>query len=411
MFGRIVQLYKDAYIGLPRKAWILASSDFINRSGFMVLFFLNIYLTKQMGLSLSQAGQVMSAFGIGSLAGSYLGGWLIGHIGAFRIIKLSLALSGGFLIMAGYATTFPALFVLILLHGLTSAALFPANDTAISQFCTGELRSKGYALRRLASNLGVTIGPIVGGYLILISYKALFWVDGLTSIAAAFYVHTCLKQEIEIKTAQAKDKVKAASPWRDTYFLVFLFLFLILMTAFAQFLSTFPLYLYSVYQIPVNHIGALLAINTIIIVLFEMVLLHSLRKQSPMRMIILGAILIGAGYALLPFGRGFLYAGFTVVVWTFGEILVLPLSTTAVANRAGASIGMYMGLYSLVHSMALLIAPVIGNGVYSAYGGDLLFMSIGLVGLVCSTGLFLLRKKFTGTASPAAPPEGVAPAH
>ncbi|OGF66388.1 MAG: hypothetical protein A2Y62_12510 [Candidatus Fischerbacteria bacterium RBG_13_37_8] len=395
MIKKIGHLYKEAYTGLPRDTWILAIAEFINRSGFMVLFFLNIYLTDRLGFNLSKAGQVISAYGIGAIIGSYLGGWLCEYVGAFRILKLSFALSGIFLIIAGQISTFWILFLLILLYGTASSAFFPASDTVISQLCEGELRSRGYALRRLASNLGITIGPAVGGYLVLVDYHLLFWVDGITSLAAAVFLYEYLKKGFETKNIQSNTEIVSISPFKDIYFLVYLVFFLILMTAFAQLFSTFPLYLYRVYQLPESRIGPLLAVNTIIIVLFEMVLLYSLRKKPVMNFIILGSLLIGCGYALLPLGRSFLFAAFTVIVWTMGEIFVLPLSTTAVANRAGASAGRYLGLYSLTFALSMLISPIIGNNIYDAWGGNILWLSVGIVGLICAVGFLFLRHKIT----------------
>ena len=38
----ILSLYRQAYSGLPRRAWLLALVQFVNRSGSMVLFFLTL---------------------------------------------------------------------------------------------------------------------------------------------------------------------------------------------------------------------------------------------------------------------------------------------------------------------------------------------------------------------------------
>ena len=137
MTARIVRLYKHAYAGLPRGAWLLASADFINRTGFMVLVFLNIYLTRRLHFSLGQAARVLSAYGVGAIAGGYLGGYLADRIGPRRVMTGSLVLSGGLLIGAGYASSLAAILALIFLYGTTATALFPANDTAMSSFCIG----------------------------------------------------------------------------------------------------------------------------------------------------------------------------------------------------------------------------------------------------------------------------------
>ena len=84
----------------------------------------------------------------------------------------------------GYMTSHGAVLLSAFLLGVFGEALLPANATAMAQECPALIRTKGFALNRLAANLGVTIGPVLGGYLALWNYRSLFWVDGLTSLAA-----------------------------------------------------------------------------------------------------------------------------------------------------------------------------------------------------------------------------------
>jgi len=400
MTAKIVRLYKDAYAGLPRGAWLLACADFVNRTGFMVLVFLNIYLTRRLHFSLGQAARVLSAYGVGAIAGGYLGGYLADRIGPRRVMTGSLVLSGGLLIGAGYASSHAAILALIFLYGTAATALFPANDTAMSRFCTGELRAKGFALRRLASNLGITIGPVVGGYLILIDYRWLFWADGLTSLAAAAVIAVFMRlpsTALDGK-ADAGPAPSGSSPWKDATYLKFLGLFLVVATVFAQIFSTFPLYLNVAYGLKENQIGPLWAVNTLMIVTVEMILLHSLRKKSAMTMIALGAGLIGAGFALLPLGRSFLFAAFTVAVWTMGEILTMPLTSTVASERAGSSAGSYLGLLSLVFSLSMFIAPMVGNGLLAAAGGTGLWLVAGGSSVLAGFGFWRMRHALAARA-------------
>ena len=59
--------------------------------------------------------------------------------------------------------------ILPLLFGMAMFAgmLYPANATSMSKICPPELQVKGFALNRLANNLGATIGPAIGGVLAL----------------------------------------------------------------------------------------------------------------------------------------------------------------------------------------------------------------------------------------------------
>jgi predicted MFS family arabinose efflux permease len=164
------------------------------------------------------------------------------------------------------------------------------------------------------------------------------------------------------------------------------------MIVFSQIFSTFNLYLNSVYGLPESQIGPLWAVNTVLIVVFEMVLIHKLGKRSAIRMIALGGALTSLGFALLPFGRGFVYAAFTVVVWTVGEILTMPYASTLTASRAGNAVGRYMGLYSLMFSTGMFIAPYVGNWLYAKIGGDALWPVVGGAGIAASVGILALKR-------------------
>jgi predicted MFS family arabinose efflux permease len=409
MWKKTIGLYKEAYRGLPREAWILALAEFINRCGFMVLVFLNIYLTKHLHFSLLQAGQVLSAYGLGSIIGGYLGGHFCDRIGVRRVQMGSLVLSGSLLIVTGYASTFVSVFALLFFYGVVAAAIFPANDTAMTRFCFGDNLTRGFALRRLSANLGITFGPVIGGFLILVDYRLLFWTDGLTTLASAVVIAVLLRTIPAAAGGAAGDKPRAArSPWRDGPFLAFMGLLLVLMIVFSQLFSTFNLYLNSVYGFPENKIGPLWAVNTIMIVVIEMILINALRKKSETGLVALGGALIGIGFALLPFGRGFGYAAMTVAVWTMGEILSMPFASTIVAARAGDAVGRYMGLYSLMFSTAMFIAPYAGNGLYAKIGGDAFWPIAGGIGLLAAGGIWTMRRRLDRPRSPEENPEPLA---
>jgi predicted MFS family arabinose efflux permease len=181
---KIKDEYVRAYSGLPRRAWILFAVNLVNASGTMVIFFLALYLTRKLGFSTAGAGKALSLYGIGSLAGAYLGGWLADRIGSILVQKVSLSLCGALLIALGQVISAWGILPLLLSLGLAAGMLYPANGTSMARICADELRVKGFALNRLANNLGATIGPAVGGVLALRDYRLLFWADGLTSLAA-----------------------------------------------------------------------------------------------------------------------------------------------------------------------------------------------------------------------------------
>jgi predicted MFS family arabinose efflux permease len=166
---------------------------------------------------------------------------------------------------------------------------------------------------------------------------------------------------------------------------------------FFQFFSTLPLYLREVYGLQENVIGPLLAVNAIIIALFEMVLLRAIEHLEPLRLVAAGCLLIGLGLGLMPLGRGVLYAAFTVVVWTVGEMLSLPMTNSIAAARGAAgSSGRFLGAYSLAFSIAFIVAPVLGTMVYEQVGHDALWFGVAALGVVLALASFALARSIGG---------------
>ncbi len=108
MLKALIRIYREAYRGLPKTAWMLAAAAFVNSSGTMVIFFLSLYLTQKLHFSTSFAGQALSLYGLGGIAGAYLGGRLCDKVGATRVQGMSLLLTGGLCISPSFFQSRPA---------------------------------------------------------------------------------------------------------------------------------------------------------------------------------------------------------------------------------------------------------------------------------------------------------------
>jgi predicted MFS family arabinose efflux permease len=254
----------------------------------------------------------------------------------------------------------------------------------MARICTPENTTKGFALIRLGNNIGATIGPALGGFLALRNYGLLFWVDGLTCLAAVIFFSLLWKRpEQHLKSLEVKKTAVRRSPWKDVPFLVILPLVVVWGAIFFQLFATFPLYMREVYGLAENRIGQLVMINTLLIVTLEMLLIHWIGKRSLIRFIASSFLLTGLGFALMPLGRGFFYAALTLTFWTFGEMLSMPLLGSMIALRAGpGSQGRYMGLFSFAFSLSMIVGPAIGTAVYGHFGPTTLWFGCGLTGVI-----------------------------
>jgi predicted MFS family arabinose efflux permease len=383
----LAQLYREAYGGLPRAAWLLALLELVNRCGTMVIFFLTLYMTRRLGFTVVQAGGVMSAYGVGSMLGTYLGGRLCDRIGAYHVQKLSLGVSGLLLIALQWPRRAWLLAALLLALAAFTDALHPANAAATAQICAPELRPKGFALHRLAGNLGVSVGPVVGGALAALDYKWLFWADGLTSLLACGLALVFLRCAGPHGESHAVPERPSVPAWRNAPFLRLLPLVFGIGLVFSQFFSTYPLYLRLRYGLTESGVGRLIAVNTLLIVAVEMALMHALRRRSPSRVIAAGTLLLGLGFGLTALGDTAPFAVFTVVVWTLGEILTLPMLLTLTTLRADpAAMGEYQGLTSLSFAVATTFGPLLATRLWDAAGPEWVWYACAALGATMAVG-------------------------
>lgn len=391
----IVRAYRDAFSGLPREIWWLAAVLLVNRAGAMVVPFLALYLTRERGFSLETAGAFVGLYGLGATLGVAVGGRLTDRLGPKPVQMTSLLASGALLIALGFARQPWTIAVGIFVLSVFAEAFRPANSTAVATAAGPSQRARAFGLQRLAINLGFTIGPALGGVLAETDYRLLFPVDGGTALLAAV-VLGCALPGAAPPTRAERDKAArdGSSPWRDGLFLAALGLNFLKALVFFQLQSTFAIYLREEAGFGEALIGRMLAVNTVLIVFVEMLLVRRLEGRNPLRLIALSALLIGLGYGLLALGTSPSWVAFTVVVWTVGEMLSSPTMAALVADRsAQANRGRYMGVFGMSLSMASLAAPILGTRTYASFGPRALWGGCLAVGLAASLGFLALDRR------------------
>ncbi len=390
----VISAYRAAFAGLPREVWLLAGALLVNRAGTMVLPFLSLYLTRDLDFTAADAGLIIGCFGLGSMVGSFIGGWLSDRVDPVRVQELSLIASGfGFLAFT-HLETFTALAVGVLFLAAISDAFRPALMAAVAHRSPPETRARAFALIRLAANLGMAVGPAAAGILAIYGYVWIFVGDALTCWAAAVMLLATIRADVPGGTADRRQaRGRDGSPLRDLPFLGFMLFHVVLAMAFFQVWSTVPLFLRSFYGMSERGIGLLLALNALLIVLTEMLLIRAVENRDRMRIVGLGAFLVCCGLAILPFGPGWMVAVLFMVVLTVGEMLSLPITNAIVAERAGTnSVGRYMGVYTLTFSTAFVIGPIAGTAVYQNLGPQYLWYGAGVVGIALALAFAALSR-------------------
>lgn len=367
----------------------------------MVLLFTSLYLTKELHFTIADAGIAMSFYGIGSVLGSYAGGWLTDRKNFFDIMILSLISSGCILLFMLVVTTPFLISWVIFAYAFSSDMFRPANSKAISLYSTPANRTRSVSLVRLAINLGFSVGPAAGGFIAFYwGYKWLFVVDAFTSIAAAVMLYNYLPRQPNDpqKTPSMVLNNRSTSAYRDSTYLVFILLVALFGICFFQLFASIPQYFNTVSGYDEGTIGLLLALNGILVVVIEMPLVSFLeKKQKIFPFIIAGVACIPISFCILQFGQGWMFMAILyTIMMTLSEIFAMPFMMNYTLSRASVERqGQYAALYSMSYGLANIAAPLLGLGIASKYGFNILFDVLILLSLITAIGFLLLSKQAT----------------
>ncbi|HEV7378482.1 MAG TPA: MFS transporter, partial [Dyadobacter sp.] len=283
--------------------------------------------------------------------------------------------------------------------GFFVEAFKPANNSAIAFYSSPENLTRSYALNRLATNLGFGFGTSVGGVLAAINYNLLFWVDGVVYALAGILILLLLPEgKLRVATTtEGEPSSLARSPWTDPFFLRFIVMVTLYMTAFIMIFRILPVFWKEQMHIGEATIGVLMAMNGIVIAVFEMVFIQALRnRHSDYHYIIAGVLctVFAFLFLLIP-GLPALIAGILAVLsFTIGEMLTLPYISTIVISRASEqSRGKYSAVYSLSWAVAQVVGPASGGFIAAKWGYDALWVSLIFLCLLSASGFRHLYRK------------------
>jgi MFS family permease len=382
---------------LPRGAWILFFGTFLNKFGTFVLPFLAIYMTG-LGFSKPQAGLAIAAYGCGVLCASIVGGYLADHLGRRKTIVLSMFSGAAAMLCLSQARTLTGFALCASLAGLTCELYRPASSALLADLVPAGQRVTAFAAYRMAFNAGWAFGPAVAGLLAKKSFLYLFVGDAATSVLYGLVAFFALPAGLR--------GTRASGSLLDTFRLLrdnrrfrqLAGAALLIGLVFVQAFSTMSL---EVTQAGFSTAiyGMVASLNGGLVVLCELPL-TTITKRFPTRSVIaLGYIFIALGFGSNALQRTIPLLVLTTILFTFGEMISMPVASAYVADLAPADQrGLYMGTYGLVWSVASIFGPSLGMFLFSV-NHVALWLTCLVLGFVAAGAIFAGPQRAPATAT------------
>jgi MFS family permease len=282
------------------------------------------------------------------------------------------------------------------------------GDAMIADLIPSTERPGAYALLRMSNNLGVAIGPAIGGFVAAVSYAWAFGGASLSQGVFALLVFVGVAETVQLYGDRPIGREGLAGyglVLRDRPFLGFAGAYALAGMCYSLIWVLLPVYAKDNYGVPESLYGFIPATNAAMVVLLQYVVTRVSSRRRALPVLAVGALFYALGIGSVSLGRGFPFFLGSMVIATIGELIMIPTATAYTANKAPADMrGRYMATYSLTYSLAQGIGPVIA-GYLNDHVGPVWIWYAGLAfGMASASGFGLMARASRSRASATPPP-------
>jgi MFS family permease len=393
--NRALQIYRE----YPRDFWMMIAVNFVDRLGASLLFpFFALYITKRFNVGMTEVGGLFAIFFISGFIGSFPGGALTDRFGRKGIIIFSLIASSFSTLLMGFVNEFQFFLLVAFISGIFTDVGGPAYEAVFMDILPEEKRASGFGIRRVAFNLAVVIGPVIGGFIAARSYLALFVIDAIVSGIVALMVFLLIpetkpmaqegrEQESTVQTFKGYLQVL-----RDGKFIAFTLVCLLAWLVYMNMNTTLGVFLRDQHGLPESGYGWLISINASMVVLLQFPITRRIEKNPPMLMMALGTLCIAVGLFLYGFVGTFLLFAVAIAILTVGEMVTVPIANAVVAKFSPEDMrGRYNFVYGNSWGISFAVGPYLAGLLMDNYNPNLLWYACGIVGMFAVLGFLALH--------------------
>lgn len=380
----------------PRQFWLIFWGVFINASGAsMVWPFLTIYIRQKLELPLTSVSLLLTLNSAAGLLATSIAGPAVDRFGRRGAMVVSLIVGGATRLVMSSADNLPLWAMLMAVSGAFMPLLRVGSNAMVADLVEPEHRVDAYALLRMISNLGIAIGPSIGGFITSVSYSWAFYVAAGAHTIYAMLVYFFVKEsKPQISRSKTSDRDSGYGPvLRDRTFMTFSVVYTLAAMAAPLMMVLLPVYAKENYSVLERQYGFIMATNAAMVVLLQFSVTRVSKRYPALPVLTLGAFVYALGVGSVALGSGFWYFLGSMVILTFGEMLLVPTGTALTANLAPAEMrGRYMGIYSLTWGIGSGVAPVIGGLLYDHVAPVAMWYGGLVIGLLGTLGFLVLKR-------------------
>jgi len=396
---------RGATTGYPRQFWLIFWGMLINASGgSMVWPFLTIYMRQHLDVPLTSVTLLLTARSAAGLVATSFVGPAVDRFGRKRAMILGMAVNGASFLFMMRADTLATWLVLMIITGTFSPLVRVSINAMVADLVDLDRRTDAYALLRMIQNLGIAIGPAVGGFISSVSYGLAFSIASVAHFIVATLLLAFARETLPSEQADSEQRSKGYGPvLRDRAFMAVCVMLVFAGMAYSVMMVLLPVYAKENFGVPESQYGFIMATNAAMVVLFQYGITKITKRYHHLPILAAGAMFYALGVGSVAWGQSFPAFLISMVVLTIGEMLIMPTATALTANLAPEDMrGRYMGMYSLTWGTAFGIGPVIAGLLNDSIAPVAIWYGGMVMGLVAVVGFIVLARIFPRASAPQA---------
>jgi MFS family permease len=365
--------------------------------GSMVWPFMTIYVRQQLAVPMTTVGLLLALSSASGLLTTLVAGPIADRLGRKGVMVSSIFAGSAVYLLMNRANTLPAWAVLMLLHGALNPLFRVGGDAMVADLLPPERRASAYALIRMSNNVGVAIGPAIGGFLATVSYTWTFLGAAIGFAIFGLLLLFFVAETLPLAAGESGDGIIDRGYRRlvlDRRFLAFCAISTLAVIPPSLMFVLLPVYAKEQYGVLESQYGFLMTTNAAMVVLFQYPITRRTERFSAMPVMAIGALFYALGVGSVALGTSFIHFLLSMVVLTVGEMLLVPTGTTLAANLSPPDMrGRYMGFYGLTWRVGIGIGPVIGGFLNDQLSPVTMWYGGLVIGLFAALGFLLLDRR------------------
>jgi len=334
-------------------------------------------------------------------ATGYVSGHLSDRVGRRPLILAGWAILTGYellFVLVGERTTLGL--VVLAGAGMSGSIGWAATQAFVADLVPRERHESAFASLRVANNLGVVGGPVLGGVLLLVSWSALFL--GVSALTAA--VFALAWRLLPRRGAYAPEETPERGSFgvirRDHVFALFLVSTALAYIVYVAYETVLPISLVDSHGLAPSTWGFLVILNPLMVTLFQLRLTRWTSRISPRPKLAAAIMLMGLPFLVLSVSAAIPVVLAVIFVFVVGEMLWVPTSQAVAAGLAPPDLrGAYLGAFSSMGAVGFALAPFTGLLVRDAAGDTAMwafFAGMSVVG--AAVGAWAVRLAYSSRA-------------